>query len=128
MHWGSKMPFAPTLATAVATRTGIGGVIGQKRTYYSWRFVIDFAGGDLKLLSEDVKVVPVISASRGKIELSSARPLADIQGYRVMFDLIPTDDSAAPIDLRAYMSVDGAPLCETWLYQWSPPAASRRHF
>jgi glucans biosynthesis protein len=28
----------------VATRTGIGGVVGRKRKYASSRFVVDFAG------------------------------------------------------------------------------------
>jgi len=126
MHWGRDIPLSPPLATVAATRTGIGGVIGQKRSYFSWRFVVDFVGGNLKLLGKNAKVVPVISASSGVIELSSARPLEDIHGYRVMFDLRPTDDSVAPIDLRAYMTVGGAPLCETWLYQWTPPAAGLR--
>lgn len=126
MHWGRNIPLSPLLATVAATRTGIGGVIGQKRKHFSWRFVIDFVGGNLKLLGKDAKVLPVISASRGEVELSSARPLDDIQGYRVMFDLKPTDDSVAPIDLRVYMTAGGAPLCETWLYQWTPPAAAMR--
>lgn len=128
LHWGSKMPFVPPLATVVATRTGMGGVVGKKRTYYSRRFAVDFAGGDLKLLGKDAKVMPVISASRGKVEVSSARPLDDIHGYRVMFDLKPTDASVAPIDLRVYLASDGQPLCETWLYQWTPPAMAQRHF
>ncbi|NMM28251.1 MAG: glucan biosynthesis protein D [Glaciimonas sp.] len=128
LYWGRKMPVVPPLATVAATRTGMGGVVGQKRTYYSWRFVVDFAGGDLKLLGKDAKVMPVISASRGTVEVSSARPLDDIQGYRVMFDLKPTDASVAPIDLRVYLVTDGQTLCETWLYQWTPPAITQRHF
>ncbi|MGI4938548.1 MAG: glucan biosynthesis protein, partial [Janthinobacterium lividum] len=128
LHWGSKMPAVPALATVAATRTGMGGVVGQKRSYYSWRFAIDFAGGDLKLLGRDAKVKPVITASSGEIEITSARPLDDIQGWRVMFDIKPTDASAAPIDLRVYLAADGQPLSETWLYQWSPPAAAQRTF
>jgi len=128
LYWGSKMPMVPPLATVMATRTGLGGVVGQKRSYFSWRFVVDFAGGDLKLLGKDAKLMPVISTSRGKVELTSARPLDDIQGYRVMFDVRPTDDSVAPVDLRVYLAVDGQPMSETWLYQWSPPAMDQRHF
>lgn len=128
LHWGSKMPVVPPLATVVATRTGMGGVVGQKRTYYSWRFAVDFAGGDLKLLGRDASLKPVISASRGTIQISSVRPLDDIQGYRVMFDLKPDDDSVAPIDLRVYLSDDGAAMSETWLYQWTPPAPAQRTF
>ena len=45
-----------------------------------------------------------------------------------MFDLVPPDDSDAPIDLRAYMAADGAALSETWLYHWAPPAMAQRKF
>jgi glucans biosynthesis protein len=121
MHWGSVMPAQPPMATVFATYTGIGGIVGQPRKYFSKRFVVDFAGDNLKLLGKDAKVVPVISASRGEVELTSARPLDSIHGYRLMFDLKPTDNSTAQIDLRAYIASAGAPLSETWLYQWTPP-------
>jgi glucans biosynthesis protein len=120
LHWGAKMPANPVLAHVAATRTGPGGVVGHKATYFSWRFVVDFVGGDLALLGKNTKVEPVISASRGKIEITSARPLDAVHGYRAMFDVRP-DDSNAPIDLRLYLSADGQPLTETWLYQWTPP-------
>jgi glucans biosynthesis protein len=121
LHWGAKMPYAPKAATVVATRTGVGGVIGKKRTYFSWRFAVDFAGGDFALLGKDVKVVPVISATHGTVEITSARPLHDIKGYRAIFDLKVGDDIKGPIDLRLYLAADGQPLSETWLYQWTPP-------
>ncbi|MGN6702125.1 MAG: glucan biosynthesis protein [Burkholderiaceae bacterium] len=125
MYWGASMPFNPTLARVVATRTGIGGIVGQPRTYFSWRFAVDFAGGDFALLGADAKVEPVITASRGEVEITSARPLDAIQGWRAMFDLKP-DASNAPIDLRLYLRLDGQALTETWMYQWAPPAD--RHF
>ncbi len=121
LHWGDKMPVASPLAQVVATRTGIGGVVGRKREYFSWRFVIDFAGDNLPLIAKGVKVEPVITASRGKVEITSARPLASIGGYRAMFDLRPQDESTAPVDLRLYLRADGQPLTETWMYQWTPP-------
>jgi periplasmic glucans biosynthesis protein len=120
LHWGAQMPVSPQLAQVVATRTGLGGVVGQKRKYFSWRFVVDFAGANLSSLGKDVKVEPVITASRGQIEITSARPLEAVRGYRAMFDLKPTDDSVAPVDLRLYLSANGQPLTETWLYQWTP--------
>ncbi len=128
LHWGSKMPFSSPLAQVVATRTGMGGVIGQKRAYYSRRFAIDFAGGDLALLGKDAKVTAMISASRGKVEITSARPLDAIHGYRAMFDLKPADDSVESIDIRVYLAADGQPLSETWLYQWTPPAPGKRTY
>jgi glucans biosynthesis protein len=70
-----------------------------------------------------VKVEPVISHSRGEIELTSVRPLDSIHGYRAMFDLKPNDDNLAPVDLRLYLRTDGQPLTETWIYQWMPPAS-----
>ena len=128
MYWGERMPAQSPLAQVVATRTGIGGIIGQKRKYFSLRFVVDFAGGYLALLARDAKVEPVIWASRGTVEITSARPLAEINGYRAMFDLKPTDDSTAPIDFRLYLRLKGQPLTETWSYQWIPPAVAERNF
>ncbi|HZP92466.1 MAG TPA: glucan biosynthesis protein D [Burkholderiales bacterium] len=127
LHWGAQMPVKPALAQVVATRTGQGGVVGRKRTHFSWRFVVDFAGGDLPMLDRDVKLEPVITASRGEIEipaplLPAVQPLDAVHGYRVMFELKPTDDSQAPIDLRLYLRAGGQALTETWLYQWTPPA------
>ena len=126
LYWGSTMPVAPALAQVVATRTGIGGVVGQPRKYFSWRFAVDFTGGKLAALSKEAQVEPVISASRGEIEIASARPQAEINGYRAMFDLKPTDDSTEPIDLRLYLRQGGQPLTETWLYQWTPPPLVER--
>jgi glucans biosynthesis protein len=129
LHWGARMPpLAPTLAHVVATRTGIGGIAGHERKYFSWRFAVDFAGGDLVALDKNVTVEPVISASRGRIEITSARPQPEINGYRAMFDLRPTDHSTEPIDIRLFLRLDGRPLTETWLYQWTPPPLADRKY
>jgi glucans biosynthesis protein len=128
LYWGMRMPVAPPLAEAVATRTGIGGVIGQKRNYFSSRFAVDFAGGELATLPQEAGVEPVITASRGQIEITSARPQKEIRGYRAMFDLRPTDSSTEPIDLRLYLRLNGQPLTETWLYQWTPPPTAERKY
>jgi len=121
LHWGSKTPAVPDRAVVVATRTGIGGVVGKKRTYFSWRFAVDFAGGDLSLMGPHAKVEPVITASQGTLEITSARPLDDIRGYRALFDLRVPDHVKGPINLRMYLSVDGQAMSETWQYQWTPP-------
>lgn len=129
LYWGEQMPANPPLARCVATRTGLGGVVGQPRKYFSWRFAVDFAGGDLALLGPKAKVEAVITTSRGKVEITSARPQGAINGYRAMFDLVPPDDPATatlPIDLRMYLRCDGQPMSETWLYQYNPPAVADR--
>ena len=126
LHWGERAPVRPyELASAVATRTGLGGVVGQERKYFSWRFVVAFAGGPLRMLAEEAKVTPVISVSRGRVEITSARPLSAIDGYRAMFDLVP-DESEDPIEVRMYLSLNGEPITETWLYQYFPPAPGDR--
>jgi len=126
LHWGSQVPQPRNVAHVVATRTGIGGVIGRPRTDFSWRFVVDFAGGALATLREDPAVEPVISASAGEIRVPAVRPLRAIQGYRVSFDVRPADNSSQPIDLRLYLRIDGRALTETWLYQWTPPPPAQR--
>src|SRR5581483_2959991 len=132
LHWGSRMPFASSLAQVVSTYTGIGGVVGQPRKYFSWRFVIDFSGGPLAMVGKDATVEPVISTSRGEVEITSARPLNPISpllpvsGYRAMFDLKSIGDSLDPIDLRLYLRLGGQPLSETWIYQWTPPPLDQR--
>lgn len=127
LYWGAQPPATPHGATVRATRTGIGGVVGQPRKYFSWRFAVDFAGGDFAHLGNDAEVEPVIEASRGEVEIASARPLLEVNGegvsgYRAMFDLKPTDNSLEPINIRMYLRCNGQALTETWLYQWTPPS------
>jgi glucans biosynthesis protein len=128
LYWARENPIGPKLATVRATRTGIGGVVGQKRTHFSWRFVVDFAGGDLPLVPDSARVTPIISASRGRVEITSARPLVPLRQWRAMFDLALTDDSVEPINLRLFLSMDGQALSETWLYQYVPPPPDQRTF
>ena len=123
MYWGTQLPAGPTLAQTVATRTGLGGVVGHNREYFSWRFAVDFAGGELAALIDKGEVEAVVQASRGRTEIVSARPLREIKGYRAMFDLVPPDDSTDQIDIRLYLRSGGKTLTETWLYQYSPPPA-----
>jgi glucans biosynthesis protein len=127
LYWGENVPLAvPPLAQVVATRSGIGGVVGHARQGFSWRFVIDFAGGEVATLGKGVQVEPLISASRGTIEIPSARPLDVVRGYRAIFDIRPPDASIEPIDLRLQLRVDGQPVSETWLFQWVPPSLAER--
>jgi glucans biosynthesis protein len=126
MYWCRENPLGPKLATVRATRTGVGGIVGQKRSHFSWRFVVDFKGGDLELLGDGSRVVPMISASRGHIEIPSVRPLVPLQAWRAIFDLALTDDNVEPVNLRLFLTVDGQPLSETWLYQYVPPPVAQR--
>ncbi len=127
IYWQARPPAQPTLARCVATRTGIGGLVGKRREYFSWRFVVDFQGGPFPFDgSEEVEVKPVIETSAGRVEITSARPLDAIDGYRAMFDVVPPDDGTEPINLRLYLKAEDQPLTETWIYQWTPPPAEER--
>jgi periplasmic glucans biosynthesis protein len=126
LYWGTKMPYASPLAQTLATRTGIGGTVGVKRQYYSWHFAVDFAGGELGALAKDAPVEAVITTSRGQTEHVTAHFVEEFNGYRALFDVKPTDDTVEPIDLRMYLRVDGRPLTETWIYQWTPPSPKER--
>jgi glucans biosynthesis protein len=125
LTWAAEPPVQPPLARCVATRTGLGGVVGQKRKEYALRFAVDFAGGDLAMLDPSVKVEAIVTASRGRIALVSARPLASVKGVRAMFDIIPGEDTS-PIALRLFLRAGTQALSETWLYEWSPPPVSAR--
>ena len=126
LRWGLDLASDTPVARVVATRTGIGGVVGRPRTHFSWRFAVDFVGGGLATLGKDAIIEPVIETSRGKIEFASARPQFEISGYRAMFDLALADDSTEPIDLRMYLRVGAEPMTETWMYQWIPPPPAAR--
>lgn len=126
LYWGSRPPVQSALATCVATRTGMGGVVGKKREYYAWRFAVDFAGGPLaKIDWTKTKVEPAITLTSGRAEISSVRPLAAVKGARVMFDVVPAQ-TPDPITMRLYLKAGEQSLSETWLYEWVPPALEER--
>ncbi|HKP63444.1 MAG TPA: glucan biosynthesis protein D [Polyangiales bacterium] len=127
LHWGLHPPVVPQLARTSATRLGLGGPVG-KRKHYACRFVVDFAASTPP---PSAAIEPVVQVSRGTVELASARVLktgaaADPTRYRAVFDVVPPDDSTHEIELRMFLRSGGQPLTETWLYHWTPPAASDR--
>jgi glucans biosynthesis protein len=126
LYWGTRMPYASPLAQTIATRTGIGGTVGQKRQYYSWHFAVDFSGGELGALAKDANVEAVISTSKGTTEHITAHYVEEIKGYRALFDVRPPEDSNDIIDVRLYLRIDSRPLTETWIYQWMPPSVKER--
>jgi glucans biosynthesis protein len=128
LFWGTHLPYSSPLAQTLATRTGIGGTVGQRRQYYSWHFAVDFSGGELGALPKDANVEAVLTASRGSTtEHLTAHYVEEFKGYRVLFDVRPPDESNDAVDLRLYLRIDGRPLTETWNYQWIPlPVKDRK--
>lgn len=118
LYWGTQPPFQPTVAQVFATRLGVGGMPGQKKTVPIRKFVIDFAGGRLDGRNRETKIEAVVSASRGELRDIVARPLAESALWRCHFDLVASGNE--PVDLRCYLRDAEGALSETWLYQWSP--------
>ena len=99
----------------------------MKRQYYSWHFAVDFAGGELGALPKDAAVEAVITASRGQTEHVTAHYVEEFNGYRALFDVKPTDDTRGAHRSAAVLAhLEGRPLTETWIYQWTPPSAKER--
>lgn len=121
LHWGSEVPdVLSPVARVVATRLGLGGAPGpQKRPPQSRKFVIDFAGGPLELLTKNSTIEPVITVSRGTIVNPVIHRVEDLNIWRTEFDL--HWEGRDPIDLRCYLRLHSSALTETWSYQWTPP-------
>jgi periplasmic glucans biosynthesis protein len=119
LYWGAQPPVDSAAGDVIATRTGIGGIPGQKNPIKSRKFVIDFKGGKLSQLTLKDKVEPIITVSRGKIINPGAHPVKEWGGWRVNFDL--ASEGTAAVDLRCYLRGRDGALTETWLYQWIPP-------
>lgn len=126
LYWNGVPPVHTPLAYAVATRTGLGGVVGQRRHYFSQRFTVDFVGGKIPLLGGSLDVKAVVSSSRGRVELVSCRPQHQLGGYRAQFDVVPLDNKLDPIDIRLFLQLGEEAISETWLYQWNPPPINER--
>lgn len=121
MYWGAHPPYQPLVAQVAATRLGVGGIPGQKKTVPMRKFVIDFTGGRLSHLNQNAKVEAVVSASRGEIRDAATRPILETPLWRCHFDLVAS--GSEPVDLRCYLRDAEGALSETWLYQWSPAPA-----
>ena len=73
-----------------------------------------------------IEVLYTKRQSMKRSEHVTAHYVEEIKGYRALFDVRPADDSNDAIDLRLYLRIDGRPLTETWIYQWTPPPVKDR--
>ena len=80
--------------------------------------MIDFEGGPLKDVEKLDKVIPVVSASKGRIDNQYALQVVGTRNWRAFFDLYV--EGEAPVDLRLFLKLGDRPLTETWLYQYLP--------
>lgn len=116
LHWRADEPFPETaLAYCVATRRGRGGEPGKPRPEGVVKYVVEFTGAPLQQLSADTAVEAVVNASRGELSMVFAEQTPGTRRWRIQFDL--TVDGPDPVELRAFLKLEGKPLTETWLYQ-----------
>ena len=121
MHWTSKEAVTATIAQVVATRLGPGGRYGEDFPNSSRKFLIEFQGPLLELLTREKTPEQVITASRGQVTLSQiTQPMPDYPSarWRVQFDV--KMEGSEPVELRCYLRNGTDILTETWLYQYHP--------
>ncbi len=111
-EWRDLDPFPEGLARVVALWSGWGGVPGQPRPADVDKIAVDFAGGALAELSDDVEFE--LEARGGEIMIPRAYRVVGSDRWRLMFDL--RGAHSRPVELRAYLHRGGEPLTETWTW------------
>lgn len=119
LHWVDGEPFPATnVAQVVATRVGRGGQPGKPRPAGVYKFAVEF---DNPAVMQQIPygVFPefVVTTSRGEVTRQMVEPVPGGNVWRGFFDLTVTE--GGPVELRAYMNLDGKPLTETWLFQFN---------
>jgi glucans biosynthesis protein len=110
LHWGPDAPKSDALARV--TRTGIGS-----RGDDSKLFVLEFIGDKLK--GVDPKTIKgTVSAEKSEITNIVTQPNPETGGWRLSFQC--SVKSQTPIELRALLVKDDAPISEVWIYRWVP--------
>jgi glucans biosynthesis protein len=82
------------------------------------RFVVEFAGGDLESLRAEQPVIADVAVSSGKLVDKRVENIPGQHSWRVFIDVEP--DGKTPVDLRAFLSLRGEALTETWTYLLKP--------
>lgn len=110
LHWGPDNPKPSALP--IFSRSGVG-LRGENTKL----FVLDLIGDKLKSI-DPAKIKGVVSAEKREVRNIVTQPNPQSGGWRLSFEL-PIKDKA-PVELRAQLMQDDAPLSEIWVYRWSP--------
>lgn len=120
LYWKREEPVDWKLARTVATRLGRGGVPGQPRPKDQIKLSIDFEGDPLQGLTQKSGVKPEISVPKGVEVINPyVLPVVGTDLWRLIFD-VKAPETLETADVRAYLSLKGKPLTETWLGQLHP--------
>jgi periplasmic glucans biosynthesis protein len=135
MHWGDRaLDAKEKLAHVDETRAGLGGVAGLPPEVGQRKFVIDFKGGMLGQMPQDVTlpplkrfppakdqgpdsmIQPIVTVANGEIAGMTLDKLAGTDIWRLAVDVSAADN--AVVELSAHVAGYGQKLTEVWLYQW----------
>ena len=113
------LPRLPPLGRAINTYQTQAKAVGAKDPAppNARRFIIDFAGGELRYFQTQPDVVDLVaSTTSGEITRSFVQVNPQTGGFRAAFDvqLAPGQSS----DLRAYLRTGTRALTETWTFPW----------
>jgi glucans biosynthesis protein len=111
------------LVRVSATRAGRHGIPGprdQAPERLSRKWVVDFSGDALTTLTDWSRLG--VEASAGAATMAPAVLVRNpaTGGARLYLDVTSRDEG--PVNLRAYLTLDGQRISETWTFQWRPPA------
>ncbi|WP_166267752.1 glucan biosynthesis protein G [Marinobacter caseinilyticus] len=124
LRFGSAtLPGQPS-AAAQQTFVGDGNRVGGGAVEGAYRVIVDFAGGKLAGLGPGASVVSsVTGGERVEVLEHFVEYIAPEKYWRLSMLVRPAAD--AILSLRAFLSLDGQPLTETWTYELPPQAGVR---
>lgn len=114
LRFGASPQPESELATVVNTL--VGGPQGQDpEPPASYRFAVDFAGGELgRVRNPDAQILGDVAVSGGELLEQYVEYLAAVDRWRLVFGARPTGE--AGMEMRASLRRDDRVLSETWTY------------
>ena len=124
LHFGDASITGQPSAAAVQTFIGDGNRVGGGSVEGAYRVIVDFAGGQLDTLGPQASVVSSVS---GGPEVEILEHFVEYSepdnGWRLSMLVRPAP--TASMSVRAYLSMEGEPLTETWTYELPPDSGVR---
>lgn len=118
LHWADRDPLPRSVATVWSTRQGQGGQPGKTIPEAVDKMVIDFTGPTLEGLDLESGVEAVVEAQNGRIVgRVSAHPVVGTARWRLIFDFAGEPGATDPVEIRAWLRLNGQAITETWLGQ-----------
>ncbi len=110
------------LARVTGTRTGWGRTPGSadEPPPSVRQFAVDFEGGDLTGLAADQPVAAEMAVNRGQARNVTVEKLPGNDRWRLAFKLHPAAPAGEPVNMRAFLTLRGQRISETWNYLWHP--------